>query len=192
MAARLSIIIPTHDGDGLDRLLASIAPQLADGDEVLIIGDTCDDPLALLAEKIGAMGAPYRFLPYNTGHHCWGHCQLNYGISQATGDYLVFNDDDDIFTPEAFHIIRARIAELPQPRPLMFRFHAARLGRTLPERYEVIESAIGGHCLVTPNIPGKLGAWGERYGGDFDWLVSTLAHWPEGPAWNDDVIADAR
>jgi hypothetical protein len=56
----------------------------------------------------------------------------------------------------------------------------------------VVESAIGGHCLVTPNIKGKLGAWGERYGGDFDWLVSTLAHWPEGPAWNDEIIADAR
>jgi hypothetical protein len=74
----------------------------------------------------------------------------------------------------------------------MFKFRAARLGRTLPERYAVEESAIGGHCLVAPNVPGKLGQWGCRYGGDFDWLVSTLAHWPDGPAWYDDVIADAR
>lgn len=192
MAARLSILVPTHDGDGLRRLLPSVAPQLGDGDEVLIIGDTHDAPLAWLASEIEALGPPYRFLPFDAGHHCWGHCQLNYGITQATGDYLVFNDDDDVFTPEALHMIRARIAELPAPRPLMFKFRAARLGRTLPERYEVIESAIGGHCFVPPNIPGRLGQWGERYGGDFDWIVSTLAHWPEGPAWYDDVIADAR
>lgn len=192
MADRLSILVPTHDGDGLHRLFESIAHQVRLDDDVLIVGDTMDAPLSWLASEIESMGAPYRFLPFDAGHHCWGHCQLNYGITQATGDYLVFNDDDDVFTPEALHIIRARIAELDRPRPLMFKFHANRLGRTLPERYEVVESAIGGHCLITPNIPGKLGQWGERYGGDFDWIVSTLAYWPEGPAWNDDVIADAR
>lgn len=159
---------------------------------MLIIGDTFDAPLAWLAAEIEGMGPPYRFLPHDAGHHCWGHCQINYGITQALGDYLVFNDDDDVFTPEALHIIRARIQEQPSPRPLMFKFFAARLGRTLPERYEVVESAIGGHCLVTPNIPGRLGQWGERYGGDFDWIVSTLEHWPEGPTWYDDVIASAR
>lgn len=192
MAARLSIIVPTHDGDGLRRLFASIAPQITPADDVLIVGDTHDAPLSWLAAEIESMGPPYRFLPFDAGHHCWGHCQLNFGISQAMGDYLVFNDDDDIFTPEALHMIRARIAEQPKPRPLMFKFHAARLGRTLPERYEVVESAIGGHCLVTPNIAGKLGQWTCRYGGDFDWIVSTLEKWPEGPAWYDDVIASAR
>lgn len=192
MAGRLSIIVPTHDGDGLHRLFASIDPQIASDDEVLIIGDTHGSQLTWLAAEIEAKGPPYLFLPHDAGHHCWGHCQLNYGITQATGDYLVFNDDDDIFTPEALHIIRARIAEQPGPRPLMFKFYAGRLGRTLPERYEVVESAIGGHCLVTPNIAGKLGQWGERYGGDFDWIVSTMEHWPAGPAWYDDVIADAR
>lgn len=192
MACRLSIIVPTPDGDGLHRLLASIDPQIEIGDDVLIVGDTHDAPLSWLAAEIESKGSPYRFLPFDAGHHCWGHCQINFGITQATGDYLVFIDDDDIFTPEALHIIRARIAEQSEPRPLMFKFHCRRLGRTLPERYEVVESAIGGHCLVTPNVPGKLGLWGCRYGGDFDWIVSTLAHWPQGPAWYDDVIADAR
>lgn len=192
MAARLSIIVPTPDGDGLHRLLASIQPQIAADDDVLIVGDTHDAPLTWLASEIEALGPPFRFLPYDAGHHCWGHCQINYGITQASGDYLVFIDDDDVFTPEALHVMRARIAEQPQPRPLMFRFHCTRLGRTLPERYAVEESAIGGHCLVTPNIAGTIGRWGERYGGDFDFIVSTLALWPAGPAWYDDVIADAR
>lgn len=188
----LSIIVPTPDGDGLHRLIASIDPQIEIGDDVLIVGDTHDAPLSWLASEIEGKGPPYRFLPLDAGHHCWGHCQINYGITQATGEYLVFIDDDDIFTPEALHIIRARVQEQSEPRPLMFKFHAARLGRTLPERYEVVESAIGGHCLVAPNIPEKLGLWGCRYGGDFDWIESTLAHWPAGPAWYDDVIADAR
>lgn len=190
MADRLSILVPTHDGDGLERLFASIAPQLAPGDEVIIIGDTYENPLIEVEALVTQAG--YRFLPYDAGHHCWGHCQLNAGVAVARGDYLVFNDDDDIFTPNAFACIRAAIGQQLMPRPLMFTFRCGRLGRTLPERYEVVESAIGGHCLVTPNIPGTYGAWGERYGGDFDWIKTTLDHWPDGPAWYDDVIAEAR
>lgn len=192
MAVSLSIIVPTHDGDGLDRLFASIAPQILPTDEVLIIGDTCDDQLTWLAAQIESMGPPYRFFPVNAGHHCWGHCQINEGITQATGAYLVFIDDDDVFTAGALDAIRRAASHQASLRPLMFKFFAARLDRVLPERYAVIESAIGGHCLVAPNIPGKLGRWGCRYGGDFDFIVSTLAHWPDGPAWYDDVIAHAR
>lgn len=192
MACRLSIIVPTPDGDGLDTLLASLDPQLRPDDEVLIIGDTHDDPLSHLAAAIEGRGEPYRFLPYDAGHHCWGHCQMNYALTQATGDYLVFIDDDDTFAPGALAIIRQRIALLAAPRVLMFKFYCQRLGRTLPEQYAAVESAIGGHCIVPPNIPTRLGRWGERYGGDFDFIASTLALWNAPPVWNDDVIAIAR
>jgi len=195
MAARLSIIVPTPDGEGLDQLLASVDPQLAPGDEVLIIGDTHSRPLTHLAALIEGKGAPYRFLPYDAGHHCWGHCQINYGLTQARGDYLVFIDDDDVFTPDALSIIRQRIALLDAPRVLMFKFHCQRLGRTLPERYEAVESAIGGHCIVPPNIPTRLGRWACRYAGDYDFIVETLSLWPKdanGIIWWDDIISIAR
>lgn len=192
MAARLTIIVPTPDGDGLHRLFDSIAPQLGADDEVLIIGDTHDGPLPEVESMVLGMDSRYRYLEHDAGHHCWGHCQINYGMAHATGAYMVFNDDDDIFAPGALDAIRQAIAHLPAPRPLMFKFYAERLGRTLPERYEVVESAIGGHCIVVPNLPAKLGRWGERYGGDFDFIQTTLEHWPEGPAWHDYVIAIAR
>lgn len=190
MATRLSIIVPTPDGDGLDRLISSIAPQFGPGDEVIVVGDTHDGPLPevqAMAERYG-----YHYRGHDAGHHCWGHCQINEGMRRAQGDYLVFIDDDDMFTPEALHIIRAAADELTEPQVLMFKFRCERLGRTLPETHEVVESAIGGHCIVSPNIPEKLGQWTDRYGGDFDFIVSTLAHWPEGPVWRDEVIAVAR
>lgn len=187
---RLSIIVPTPDGDGLDTLAASLAAQRAASDELLIVGDTHDGPLPHVAAWCAAHDA--RYLAHDAGHHCWGHCQINHGMLAATGDYLVFIDDDDTFAPGALAAIRRAIAQQPAPRVLMFKFHAARLGRTLPERYAVEESAIGGHCIVPPNDPARLGTWGCRYGGDYDFLVRTLAHWPGGPAWFDDVIALAR
>jgi glycosyltransferase involved in cell wall biosynthesis len=192
MAARLSIIVPTPDGEGLRALFQSIRPQLDPADEVIIVGDTHDGPLDAVQLLTEAQGENWRYIPHDAGHHCWGHCQINAGLQIARGDYLVFNDDDDVFTEGAFDAIRRAIGHQPSPRPLMFKFHCQRLGRTLPERYAVEESAIGGHCLVTPNIAGRIGRWGERYGGDFDWIASTLSFWPEGPAWYDDVIAIAR
>lgn len=192
MAIRLSIIVPTPDGDGLDRLFDSLLPQLTNGDEVIVVGDTHDGPLPLVEETCRALGPHFRYVEHDARGHAWGHPQINQGMQQARGDYLVFIDDDDVFTPEALHIIRTAAGELREPRVLMFRFECQRLGRTLPEAHEVIESAIGGHCIVPPNIPDRLGQWGDRYGGDFDFIVSTLAHWPDGPVWCDDVIAIAR
>jgi hypothetical protein len=177
------------DGDGLETLFASVADQLNQYDELLIIGDTHDGPLLDVAT--GVVLAGYRYIAHDAGHHCWGHCQINKGIRHARGDYLVFIDDDDCFPDGALDTIRTAIADQPEPRPLMFKFWSRRHGRALPERHEVRESAIGGHAMVVPNIPARLGRWGERYAGDFDFIQSTLALWPTGPAWYDDVIACA-
>jgi hypothetical protein len=189
MAARLTIIVPTHDGEGLDTLFASVADQLLPGDMILVVGDICDGPLQAVAGMVRAAGHTY--IQYDAGHHCWGHCQLNHGIAYASGDYLVFIDDDDCVPDGALDAIRRAIAEQPSPRPLMFKFWSRRHGRTLPPGHYVQESAIGGHAMVVPNSAERLGRWGERYAGDFDFIQSTLALWPSGPAWYDDVIACA-
>ena len=185
MAARLSIIVPTADGEGLETLFDSLEWQLHASDEVLIVRDTFE----------GAAFVPTfrwaRVIDHDAGHHCWGHCQINEGMRRAKGNYLVFIDDDDCFPDGALDAIRRAAAEQPTPRPLMFRFWSRRHDRLLPPRREVRESAIGGHAIVVPNVPTRLGMWGERYAGDFDFIVSTLALWPDGPAWYDDVIACA-
>lgn len=186
MAARLSIIVPTHDGEGLDSLWSSVKDQLLPRDELIVIEDTFEGQpyLNLPSNRI-------RYLSHNAGHHCWGHCQINYGIAQARGDYLMFIDDDDCIPAGALDTIRAAIAEQVEPRPLMFKFYSRRHGIALPVSHVIMESAIGGHAMVVPNVTGRLGTWACRYAGDYDWIVSTLALWPAGPAWYDDVIACA-
>ena len=119
MNSRLSIIVPTPDGEGLHALFESLYDQLGPGDEVLIIGDTHDGPLPFVEALIDHIGPPFRYIAHDSGHHCWGHCQINYGMTMATGDYLVFIDDDDQFTPDAFTAIRAAIAQQTEPRPLI-------------------------------------------------------------------------
>lgn len=136
----------------------------------------------------------WRWLAVDAGRHAWGHPQINIGMAAAQGDYIVFQDDDDVFAHDAISNIHRATRHLDPPRPLLFRFHAKRFGRTFwTERGLVAQGAIGGHCIVVPNVRAKLGKWTDRYEGDFDFIVETLALWePLEPVWRPEVITHAR
>ena len=57
---------------------------------------------------------------------------------------------------------------------------------------QVRQGNIGTPNLVAPNVPGKLGTWGTRYEGDFDYIRSTLQHYPAGPVWHDVITYACR
>lgn len=196
----LSIVIPTPgQGRPLKRCLRSIASQpLALGDEVLVVGDTTDGPLpdveALVADfGCGGLPAQYRYLnPGSTGH-TWGHAEINYGIAQAQGDYLVYQDDDDVFVAGAFDAIR-RAAEAHPGAPLMFRF-VTRFRTLLWATKEIREDWVGGHSFVVPNIKARLAPWTPRYQGDYDHIRGTVDLWPgkdSAVVWREEVVAFAR
>ena len=186
----LSLIVPTADGEGLSALFDSLRPQLSERDEVLIVGDTHSNSLHEVETLVCAEG--FHWLTQDVGYHAWGHPQINHGISQAQGEYLVFNDDDDLFTENALAIIREVASSLPSPLPMMFRFHSGRNG-TLWQNQAVVCGQIGGHEFVCPNDPARLGKWSDRYEGDFDFIESTLALWPKDSlVWRPEIIAHAR
>lgn len=192
-APTLSLLIPTFGRDSLRRTIASALPQLAPGDEIVVIGDTRLGPLPGTAAICAAAGSRVRYLPHDGGRMSYGHDQLNHGMRHATGDYLAFNDDDDIWTPGALDALRRTAATHPGV-PLLFRFRSYHGGRVFWDTAGLIaEGHIGGHCLVAPNDPAKLGKWTRRYQGDFDFVRDTLARYPrESALWLDVVIAIAR
>lgn len=196
MATSLSIIVPTAGRPSLARTLASAAPQLRPGDECIVVGDVLDGPLPQ-TEAICRDFPFVRYVEHAAERHHWGHPQFEAGQAVAVGDWLLGNDDDDIFTPDAFDAIRAVIAGLAWPRPLLFRF-LSHFGLTFWHTAGLVaQGHIGGHCLVQPNLPGKVGQRRRdgtyRYESDYDWIVDTLSRWyPVGPVWVDHVIAEAR
>lgn len=194
MTPTLSLIIPTAGRETLRRTLESAAPQILPGDECIVVGDTLDGALPQ-TEAICADYPWCRYLAHAGMQHTYGHEQFDVGLQAARGDWLLGNDDDDIWTPDAFATIRATIASLDQPRPLLFRFrshwgqvywtHAGALG----------PGTIGGHCLVQPGHQhGKVGRRiFQHYEGDHAWIMDTLQRWaPVEPHWIDHVIAIAR
>jgi glycosyltransferase involved in cell wall biosynthesis len=191
----ISVLIPTAGRATLERALHSVVPQLGSEDEVIVVGDIHDGRLPGTEGVVRRFGPQVRYLPHDAGHHCFGHCQLNAAIETARGDYIHCNDDDDIYTPDAFSTFRRATRRLDEPRPLLFRFRSY-YGPVFWDTEGVIrENHIGGHCLLMPNLPGRTGRFTCRYQGDYDWIRSTLDLWPnkEGDAlWEPSIIALAR
>lgn len=190
----ISFLVPTHREDRpLSRALDSIVFQLHPDDEVLVIGDTLDGPLPGVERLVARYGSQFKYLPFNAGRHTYGHDQLNYGLSEAQGDYLHVSDDDDVWTPIAGEAMRRAISDYSDS-PHLFRFRA-HFGLVFWDQYGVIRrDHIGGHCLLAPNVPGKIGRWGEAYAGDFEYLRETIdLHGGDSSVvWHEDLVVIAR
>lgn len=190
----LSFLIPTHREDRpLARALNSIVGQLSPYDEVLVIGDIADGPLPRVERLVARYGPRFKYLPFDAGRHTYGHDQLNWGLTQAQGDYIHVSDDDDVWTPTAAQAMRRAISEAPGvPHLMRFRAH---FGLIFWDELGVIRrDHIGGHCLLAPNLPGKVGRWGAEYSGDYEYVRSTidLHGGNESVVWDIDIVAVAR
>ena len=93
----VSIIIPTHNRpDLLPEALASVAAQTMADWQVIIVDDG-STPAVNEQEIQAQFGSKFQVL-----HHAvpqGGHAAKNTGVNAATGKYLAFLDDDDLFAP---------------------------------------------------------------------------------------------
>lgn len=168
MRPTIGVVIATPGRRSILRTMYSILMQgLEPGDDVIIVGDGHHQPTA---DLVTMMGPPFRYVA-TTRTRDWGHSQVNYGIEHVKGDYVVIQDDDDIFLPRAFDEMRLIISKLESPRPIIGRVKTPYLGIlwTGP-RVEPLD----GHCLVIPNDKKKLGYFGLEYAGDQKWLATNI------------------
>lgn len=190
----ISFLVPTHREDRpLYRCLESIYKQLGPHDEVIVIGDITDRAMPMVERLVASYGTQFKYLSHTTGQHTYGHDQLNYGIEHAKGDWLHCNDDDDVWTPGCVDIMRSAAIE-SKDRPILFRFLSYHGIIFWVERGMFEYERVGGHCLFTPNISGKVGKWTSRYQGDWDYIESTvnLHGGPESIIWREEIVAVAR
>ena len=140
---RLTVITPTVGRDSLRATLASIAPQLHDGDEHLVIGDGAQPNAAAMCAEYGAI--------YHDGPqtHDYGAAQRDVGISLAQGDWLLFCDDDDTFTPGALATVRQVVVDNPT-MPHLFRMRYRASGVVLWQDDVVCEGNVGTPMIVVP------------------------------------------
>jgi glycosyltransferase involved in cell wall biosynthesis len=128
-----SVVVPTLARKTLPRTLGSIASQIRPGDEILVV---CSD------ENDAGNSARQR------------------GVEAATSSHILFCDDDDVFLPAAFDVIREFAAQHPNAIGLFRR----RFNAGPPQWREPVVKPGNLQCMgyVIPNVKGKLGVWGAQ------------------------------
>jgi hypothetical protein len=159
MKNSISYIIPTVGRQSLERTLGSI--ELQPEDEVLVVGDGMQPDAGLICRDRPQVryteAGPFRN---------WGHGQRNFAMSIAKGSHLAFIDDDDIYMPG----YRALFDEVATNCLTIFRMLWRK--KYLWATPILKMGNVGTPMVVVPNIPTRLGRWGNRYEGDFDFFAS--------------------
>lgn len=205
---RFSAIIPTAGRPGLERTIRGIRDQGGpDRIQILVIGDSHGEDFRAELNQARVLSHAYRcvYAEHDGGSHCYGQAQRNAGMAAATGEWLTFSQDDDVYAARAFDAMddaietQRAISNRDGPRPLLFqtRLHHAD-GRLVWDnvlaRHPIwpVIGNIDADCIVAPNVKDRLGVWGPRYLGDYDFIISTLELWNREFDWVRRVIAEAR
>jgi glycosyltransferase involved in cell wall biosynthesis len=189
---RLSIIIPTPGGPTVTRAAQSALDQMHPGDELLVVFD-------------------------NTGD--WGITPRNRALDAASGTHISFLDDDDVYVPGALEAIREFAREHPT-RIGIFQMNRGLYGTVWVQPDPTLLATASG-MYVVPNVPGRVGRYGEvpgapdhdatspgeryqRYAGlvakvgsrsarigDYRFIVETVALQSD-PIWQPVVIQEVR
>lgn len=170
---KLAFVVPTIGRLSLIRTLTSIKQQMQPQDILAVAADGFVDQTHKLLEE--ARITPDRVWEFPRRHGDWGHTPRNKVFAEIEGDFILTVDDDDAYLEGAIDAIRTRLAE-SEPMPHMFRMYW-RGRQTLWEHPNVVEQNVSTQMIVTPNVKSKLGTWGNRYQGDFDYCVSLQKNW---------------
>jgi len=184
-----TVVITTVGRKKLSTMLASLGWQLKAADNIVIISDiNATDP-----EKFPLISSVQEMLRDANCNNCSkifiqnptpmggsGHRSRTFHQKTLPGDFIMHADDDDMYTPDAFEIIRAVITSLA-PRVYIFRAAKENLYTkvlvpyrqlmSFPAMHSTHPSEIGFMNAGTPNgvvrnLPSMFPDWGEKIGGD--------------------------
>lgn len=186
---RFSVVMPHYDGSIDDALLLrgldSLARQTFRDFEVLLMHDgPLGRPLPPLA------GLPVPALQVSIGerrHDDWGHSLRDRGIREASGDYIVHFNADNLLYPEALQTLdnASRQPVLPAPRPDLLEnpevliFSILMRGMNFNGRGPIWRGADSSRALVYTGLPPALGLI------DCMQLVAKRSVWLEIGGWYD-------
>lgn len=94
MAHRVSVLIPTYNcGQFLGEALDSVFAQTFTDFEIIVVDDGSTDNTSEVVSR-------YPTVKYIPREHCGVSTARNAAIAEATGEFVVFLDADDMWTPD--------------------------------------------------------------------------------------------
>lgn len=120
----VSIVVPLFNKAAyVASALQSLIPQLAPGDEIVVVDDRSTDGSQTIVAALSRDNVRLIPLPENGGPAT----ARNAGAAQAHGEYLLFFDADDLPHPQMLAVLKQCIAEHPQD--CVFAFNLATQAR---------------------------------------------------------------
>lgn len=185
----LSIVVPTVARPSLPDTLMSIAPQLTEDDQVVVMVDGDHPEVTDLVNGFRALYRGAWMSVESHTHGSWGHAATNQAFENwTTGTHWARMDDDDIYLPGALDVMREAACSLP----VVFR---ARWGSAHPASGVVLwqnkEIRVG--SIATPMIvaPASKARYSLEYTGDFDYALALQAIFGQF-IWRDEIICEVR
>lgn len=157
----INVILTTTGRSTLGRMLESLVNQLQQHDYLTVISDDGHNYVRR-ALSLPDFKCTVTHIQNDTKLGYWGHASRTKWQNKLPGDYLMNADDDDVYVPGAFDVIRSKIGE----RKLYLFKHKDEKGLTAWSVHGLVkEGCVGTSCGVIPNT-GDLPVWENRYGGD--------------------------
>lgn len=181
---RISWLIPTIGRESLRLVLQDLLAQMQLKDEIFVIGDGPQPEGRAIAEGIDPRVTYLEEGPTRD----WGHGLRNKVMPRATGTHIMSLDDDDRVTPSGVGQIKTALARHPET-PHMFRMH--HINYVVWRQQTISVGNVSTQLIAAPNVPKRLGIWGSRYEGDYDFIRGTVDLYPnkdKDVIWNEDII----
>jgi glycosyltransferase involved in cell wall biosynthesis len=186
---RLSVIIPTCGRETLIRTLKSVQKAgVSPDDEIIVVGDGRQPRAEEICQEFREAKVPVEYLEFGPTHG-FGGSQRNHGIRVATGEYILFMDDDDEYTEGALDYMR-EMGTKHRGRIMVAKMLHRSIGE-IWKTHEIKIGNIGTQMLAVPNDPPRLAKWTDLYVAEYLFLRETADKWPMGDAgivWLDRVI----
>ncbi len=130
MGPFFSVIVPAHNSaEFIRRGLNSIKSQSFDDCELIVVCDSCTDNTAEIVA-----GYSDRIIMTHYGR---AGMARNAGLDQATGEWILFMDDDDWYLPGAFEKIVGELAKQNAIDILAYGFEWKGRGQALQSRSRI-------------------------------------------------------
>lgn len=175
----IDIIIPTSGRDTLEKTIDSIQYQASKNDDIIVVGDGIDPQVNFKAYNLG---------PTND----YGASQRNFGLMVGNNPWIMFIDDDDVYTNNAFDTVK-KYLKAPEIHIFKMTYSHLHSNNTLWKTKEIKYGNIGTPMFIVPRIFEKLPPWVGRYGHDLDFIEMFIKLNPDLPiTWHDEIISIIR
>ena len=170
-APSFHLLIATMGRKTLIQMLDSIVPQMEESDFITVVYDNKDTGDTFETVKNMKTRCKLNVIMNNETYDVnYPQHSIRNKYNDLEGDFIFHGDDDDIYTPNAMIYIRKYVCNPTTLYLFNLYFKDMKTETFYKNKLEI--SHISTPSGIIPKEINKLGIWGDRYEGDFDFYKS--------------------